>query len=206
MPKRRKVLLGLGSLAAGSAAALGTSATSITNSDRNMDVGVVADDMGVLALEDDLSGDLVNQTDNELEIDLAEGGASGVSVGAELILGEINFSSGNATEAAFKVRNQATQPYVLDYSYELENPNSLNSNGSEITFHNFYDTHYNDLEISADTIDSNGQNEVTGFLSNYSGLGVGDAVDFAVHVDTSGSNASVNEDLSGQLTISARPF
>lgn len=203
---RRKFVIGMGSLAAGGAAALGTGATSITNSGRNADMNVVRDDNGVLGLEDTLSGDLVNFTNDELEIDFTEGDAHGVSVGAEVILGEINFSSGNATAPAFQVRNQGTRKYVLDYSYTLDDPNGLNSNGSKLAFHNFYDTHYNALEISDSTVDSNGKNSVTGFLSNYDGLRVGEAVDFAIYVDTTGPNASTSEDLSGELTISARPF
>jgi hypothetical protein len=195
----------MGSLAAGGAATLATGATSISNADRSADVNVVADNLGVLALEDASNSDLVNLTNDELEIDFTEGGADGVSIGSEVVIGEINFSTGNATGAAFRVRNQGTQAYDLNYSYELDNPGTLNSGGSKLAFHNFYNTHFNALEISDSTVGGNGKDRVTGFLSNHSGLSTGDAVDFAVFVDTTGSSASTSEDLSGELTIGATP-
>ena len=212
--QRRKFMIGMGSLTAGGAAALGSGATSITQDDRNVSVDVVADDYGVLALEDTSQGGIVNQTGNTLEIDFAEyNGSAGVSVGAEIILGEINGISdigdnGNTTEPAFQIRNQAPgMDLNFAFEYELDNPDSLNSDGSVLAFYPFANTHYYPLVVAEGSDDhvSGGTYRIDGFLENNDPLQPGDAVDMAVAIDTANSNSSTSEDFSGSLTIIAEP-
>jgi hypothetical protein len=216
MTNRRKFLIGMGSLAAGGIAAFGSGATSITNADRNVDINVVADDYGVLALEDTSQGDIVNQNGKKLEIDFAEySGSAGVSLGAELIIGEVSLQGsgdigewGYAQKPAFQIRNQAAgNTFDLDFKYELENPDSLNSNGSVLGFYNFHNTHYSPLRVYQGSPEDvgGGAYEQTGFLSNYDGLEPGQAVNMAIAIDTDNPNSATSEDLSGNLTIEATP-
>ena len=211
--QRRKFLASIAALTAGSSAALATGATSITNKNRGAAVDVVTDENGVLALKDTSSGDIVNLTNGKLQIDFAEfGGSEGVNIGSEVVLGEISESDignwGYAQTPAFQIVNQAAgQTFDISFKYELDNPGSLNQDGSVLVFYNFHNTHYSPLRVSEGSGEkvSAGTFEQNDFLSNYDGLEPGQAIDMAVAIDTTNPGSSTDEDISGKLTIEATP-
>ena len=98
--ERRKFTIGLGALATGSAAAIGTGAFSAALiDDRDANITVSADGDALVALvpgyDDDLAGgdstvssDTVDEVDNQLAIDIENGGA-GVNVGSTYQIGAI---------------------------------------------------------------------------------------------------------------------
>jgi len=98
--ERRKFVVGLGALAAGSSAAVGTGAFSAALiDDRDANITVSADGDALVALvpgyDDDLAGDestvssdTVAEVDNQLAIDIENGGA-GVNVGSTYQIGAI---------------------------------------------------------------------------------------------------------------------
>ncbi|WP_199239165.1 MULTISPECIES: hypothetical protein [Halorubrum] len=215
--ERRKFLVGMGSLAAGSAAAMGTGAMSITQSNRNVDVNIVADDQGAIGVKDVSSGDFIKQSNGELGIDFARGTGDGVSVGAKIELGDVNVQGpdlakdwGYTGTPAFKIVNQApAETYDITFTYELDNSANLNSNGSALAFYNFKNTHYSPLRVfdgSPEAVSGqSGVYEQSDFLDQYSGLSPGEAIDMAVAVNTDFLNSDTSEDISGSLTISATP-
>lgn len=134
MPKRRKFLIGAGSLAAGTGAMFGTTATTTYNvNDRNVDADIVSDTSGVFTVNIVSGNDLINETNDELEIDFTEGGASGINVGSE-----ITFTGHPDPDAAggartFDIRNQSTAELTsFELAYETDSSFSSNANGSFI--------------------------------------------------------------------------
>jgi hypothetical protein len=149
MVKRRKMLIGMGALAAGSGAALGTGATNNFDvNDRSTSINVVADgNTGVIGLLDRTSGDIVNTDGNKkLEIDFAEYGASdGVPKDSVIELGNTGNPTGNAIpsnefspgtlgdNAAFAVANYAAgQDLEFEFEYTAGNNFNVNEQGSRL--------------------------------------------------------------------------
>lgn len=100
--KRRKFLIGAGSIAAGSAAVMGTGAFTSVSANRSMEVQV-ADDANALLAIDDIDGspnsEYVNTNGNTISIDIssAEGG-SGLNDQATTIIKDL-----------LRITNQGTQ-------------------------------------------------------------------------------------------------
>jgi hypothetical protein len=142
------MLIGMGSLVAGTTAVLGTGATNNFDvNDRGMSVNVVADgSTGVIGLYDRTSGDIVNTAgDNKLEIDFAEYGASeGVPKDSVIELGNTGNPTGNAIpsntynnnlgeNAAFAVANNAAgQDLEFDFTYTAGDNFNVNEQGSRL--------------------------------------------------------------------------
>ncbi|WP_380680544.1 hypothetical protein [Salinigranum sp. GCM10025319] len=145
MVKRRKFVIGLGALVAGSGAALGTGASVSSTMDRDANVDVVTDDVGLLALRDETSGDVVRQkNDGQLAIDFtANGNADGVNVDSRYQVGSFNYStpgevdpiqaSGQSSvlnDPAFTITNQDTVERDVTLVYNLDG----SVGGSQIYF------------------------------------------------------------------------
>ena len=103
--ERRKLLTGIGSLAAGSAAAMGTGAFTETSVDRGVQVAVANDAAAYLGLSDvdhSPNSAYVSQdgSSGELAIEVADSGNGGSGV---------NLDSHTRIDDLFQIRNQGTQ-------------------------------------------------------------------------------------------------
>jgi hypothetical protein len=171
--ERRKFIIGVGSLAAGGAAAMGSGAFTSVEADRQVDVQVAEDANAYLGLDEsgeandayfDTSGDqyAVNFSDSG-------NGGSGVNPNADTV-----------AEDVFTIKNQGTQAVEVDLSsndLEVQSNGSISAPSSD--------------GIAVALADDDGDNDNT-----YT-LGTGDSVnvDFAINSGTS--------NLSGTLTITA---
>jgi hypothetical protein len=104
--QRRKFLAGIGSLAAGSAAAMGTGAFTSVSADRSVSVDVADDTDALLALEaeDTPNADDYVSTGDTISLDFSgtDEGASGLNGDAETTIRNL-----------LQVTNQGTQPVVI---------------------------------------------------------------------------------------------
>lgn len=121
---RRNVLIGIGTVAVGSGAALGSGAFTQVSAERTMSVDVAGDANAFLALEAQASTGAVTDTggtdSNELEVDLSASFASGQGVNDNAIttigvLDDVN-SPGAVTTAAFTVTNNGNVPVEVSVS------------------------------------------------------------------------------------------
>jgi hypothetical protein len=135
--QRRKFLIGLGSLAAGGAAATGSGAFSAMSASRESDINVVTDDQGLVALRPgDAAGDRVYLTDGgELKIDFtSDEGGQGVNVNSRYQIGYFGQFNWMGPEEklptpeypgdphhlpAFSVVNQDTESHSVTLAYEF---------------------------------------------------------------------------------------
>lgn len=120
--QRRKLLVALGSVAAGGAATVGTGAFSSTEASRNLSVSVAGDSSAYLGLSES-AGDNAQfaevdptNTNSQLEIDFAASGNGGTGV---------NPDSTTVFESVFTVENQGTQPVQLLLSGDGTGDNPL---------------------------------------------------------------------------------
>jgi len=139
--ERRKFVIGLGSLAAGGAAATGTGAFSAMTADREANIDVVNDEAGLLGIEAGLESDIVSGTgDGQLEIAVPDDyGAEGLNDDAKYQLGYVeeepvdqwhseydfgsrwlNIGEKPTEEYAFRVVNQDTTSH--DITIEADFP------------------------------------------------------------------------------------
>jgi len=89
--ERRKFVVGLGALAAGSSAAMGTGAfTQMQTDGRDASIAVTNDSDGLIALVPDLNGDLVEEDGGELDIDVADAMGDGINVNSVYEFGEFD--------------------------------------------------------------------------------------------------------------------
>ena len=212
--ERRKFLIGMGSLAAGTAAATGTGAFTAMSASRDTNIDVVTDSDGLIGLVDTTDGDVVRTTDNgELTIDFtADGNAGGVNVDSQYQVGYIRASdkgfipSGlndqiDDTDAtAFEVVNNDTQAHTLNASYEC----NADDIGNASVFWQFnVKTRQHQMEVSGtDTYDS--IQEVPKVNQDDSRFLPGDSIGVSFLVDTSGVTQDPDDlDLSGTLTITS---
>ncbi len=130
--ERRKFVIGLGALASGSAAAVGTGAfTAAELEDRSVGVTVADDSQGLVAL---VAGenDYVNETNGELGIDLSNGSYgvnpnSKYQIGAipdlddETALGVDPLHVGpNDSDHAFQVQNQSSSEQAIEVEVDMD--------------------------------------------------------------------------------------
>lgn len=209
---RRKFLIGAGSVVAGASAVFGTAATTTFNlNDRTVTANVVADASGAVQLRDQESGGEINVTNNELEIDLEQGTASGVNKGSVTTVGGFDGldSNGGDNDPAFDITNQTTEAVDLDVEFVAGTKFNAVSGGSVLTFRFANVTKGNatkDLVVSnANGQSSDGETSILTFSGNNGPAEVasGDTLDVAIEIDADGSSSSPNEDLSGVLNITA---
>ena len=126
---RRKFVLGVGALAAGGAAAVGSGAFTSVEADRDVSVSVADDADALLALRDETDGEIVRQNGSgQLVIDFGAGPATGVNADARVQIGTFgNFSGPDAlrtesrgayNDPAFNILNQGTQTQQVTMSYD----------------------------------------------------------------------------------------
>ena len=113
MTSRRKFIIGLGALATGSAAAVGTGAVTSVRADRGYQVDVAGDENAYVGLTGNTDSPFVDQSNSTLSLDFASDsgqGGEGVNIGV--------------TEArpAFEIKNQSSEKLHI----QLENPLSNN--------------------------------------------------------------------------------
>lgn len=222
MVKRRKFVIGLGALVAGSGAALGTGAYTSASLERDSNIDVVNDASGVLALVSDTDSDVIRETSGgQLAIDFtANGNAGGVNVDSRYQVGQFShFPPGEVDalqdeafgswgdpydDAAFFVQNNDTVSHDVTLTYTVEGTIS----GSQLYF-------------QLQDADDDASNDVTDeiLIPNVAGrdntasvtLDPGEKVGVSFQVDTgdgdpgfgAGTDGSTSEDLSGRLTISS---
>ena len=132
--ERRKFVIGMGALATGSSAAVGTGAFDSMSAERGATINVVDDSNGLIALSDKTDSDVVRASGGELVIDFnPENEGTGVNVDSRYQVGRmINYPPGEApglldTEAspvtyeepAFSITNQDTVEHDISLNYSL---------------------------------------------------------------------------------------
>ena len=211
--ERRKFLIGMGSLAAGTAAATGTGAFTAMSASRDANIDVTTDGDGLVGLVDATDSDVVRTTDNgELTIDFtADGNAGGVNVDSQYQVGYIRASNkgfvpsglndqiDDTDAAAFKIVNNDTQAHTLNASYECD----AHDIGNASVFWQFnVKTRQHQMEVSGtETYDSIQKVPKVDYEDPF---GPGDSIGVSFLVDTSGVTQDPDDlDLSGTLTITS---
>jgi len=222
--KRRNFVLGLGGLAGTGTLAMGTGAFTSVSADRQVAVEVAGDNSALLRMtpvvhriEGSEPATVQQNDDGLLEVDVTQGGATGVNADAVTWIGTSNYEQQSAwvdveddnidwindhtytPRAAFGVENRGTQDYELTVGYEYAG----DPGASEIAFH-IYDgaapafgagspSTYGQVtaENSVTVPDGGGQDS----------FDLGKRIFASIAVDTTGG--STDDDLSGTLTISA---
>jgi len=220
--QRRKFIAGVGSLAAAGAAGIGTGAFSSMSASRAADVDVVTDSDGLVALEPgDVAGDRVYHTGTQgaLKIDFTSSeGGQGVNVGSRYQIGYFGQYNWMPPQdklptpeypgdphhlPAFSVINQDSTAHVVRIQYEFDG----DPGDSEVFMMG--------ASRSAETVDSasNIPTQSTwlpgeiAFKDHGGGqpgdirLEPGGRIGVSLFIDT--RDGSVDDDLSGTLTVSA---
>jgi hypothetical protein len=230
--QRRKFLIGLGSLAAGGAAATGSGAFSAMSASRESDINVTTDGNSLLALSPgSWGGDRVYEADSELKIDFTSSqGGQGVNVNSVYQVGSVKYSgltglsefedtNGDAvpdsapstggtspsSNSAFDIMNQDTAPKEVTISWEFDDPASVD--GSLLAFGSRADENQGGGTISggaeeAAMVAQDGTPNPSMSYANGEGLMSGGKIGVSILVDT--RDGSTDENLSGSLTISAQ--
>ena len=209
--QRRKFLATVGSLAAGTAAAIGTGAFTSVSANRTVNVELSDDSSAFLGLEAGAS-DLVDNSGSTIQINLD--GTSALGTGANMdAVTTIGDPDNPADDYAFKITNQGTRPLMFKMNYFLSNTGWIQNAGqgqSHLNFEVFGDGQ----SMSRDFPDQRGYNQDHS-LGNPSGGGFGDASSrgtgyrfdpgdeyyMIVSIDTTGPNASKTDDLTGTAVL-----
>jgi hypothetical protein len=210
MTKRRKFLAGLGALASGSAAAVGTGAMTSMQSSRSVTVGVETDENAQIALEASSSLPDISQTsEGELKLDLTGKNGQGVNVDSTYQWGD---TENHESQYAFKIHNQDEEDYNLKLYHEFDTI-PTGSDPSQIKYYvfdgdgawDFNSAPYEYSQAFPDGDNSTGENDALtrGFGQPASGRGVdsGEAVYVVIEIDTTGADASKSDSLSGETVI-----
>ncbi|WP_226011692.1 DUF1102 domain-containing protein [Halomicrobium salinisoli] len=176
--ERRKFIATVGSLAAGSAAAVGTGAFTSVTASRDVDVEVADDASAYLRLQGAGGPNAEYVTDDgnggTLAIDLSSNNAT--SAGGQ----GVNLDAITQIDELFVVENQGTQEVEV----------TIDKNGSHSDLVEFHTTtDYND------EIGSSSGNGVT--------LGAGDSATVSVEIDTEGESLSSGDQLLDSVTFNA---
>jgi hypothetical protein len=125
--ERRKFLVGMGSLAAGAAAAVGTGAVDNVEANRDISIAVEGDRDAYLQLNGTTSEYASTPTDGELSLDFGattSGGGTGLNNGAVTSIDNV-----------FKIKNQGTKPMVIWMDDGRYDPDIGDNYWSEANFH-----------------------------------------------------------------------
>lgn len=176
--ERRNFVIGLGTLAAGGTAALGTGAFSSVEANRDISVKVADDSDAFLGIEpsDTVNADkYVEETDGTVEIDIDESGNGGNG---------LNFNAQTTFDGLFKITNQGTETVqpnmaveVVEYDGELE-PSDIEDSivfyAKDVTLTGIGPTDREDLT---------GEGADPGRGGVTFNLGVGDEVEIGLEID-----------------------
>jgi hypothetical protein len=204
--ERRKFVVGLGALASGSAAAVGTGAFTSVTADRSVDVEVAGDSSAYLALRrasDDGSDPGANSDEY---VDISSGEVSfdftSTSNGGD----GFNPNSVTVIEDLIEVQNQGTQSAFLgvDLSNLDVSDGSGNQAGVELAVSNPDDAGTNPDQEQEANIAFEGSGNAVGNATSPSSyeLNEGEAVHLDLTVDTTNFNAA-NVSTSGTIAIIA---
>lgn len=170
-------------LVVAASAAFAASANTTGGVDRDSNVNVVSDDVGLLSIQDGTTGGLVYQNSSgALNIDFTKGGANGVNTAANFSIGDT--SSAN-TSYAFNVTNQDTTNHDITFDYS----GSDSLDGDDNIQFRVYDSTGSSLGTASEEGSFTTTSEVT----------PGETVYVVLVVDTYGLDTSA--DLSGTLSI-----
>jgi hypothetical protein len=122
---RRKFLIGMGSLAAGGAAAMGTGAYDQVSAERQISVSVAKDNNAYLALDPSGSPYASLNGDGEVVVDISNNGNGGAG---------INPNGTTILLDVFEVQNQGPEPVIA-----YVNPDSVKINGTRVASGNTAD-------------------------------------------------------------------
>lgn len=202
MAKRRKFLAGLGALASGSAAAVGTGAFStMTSGNRDATVDIVDDSNAVVAIESGMDSDIVSEnSDGELEIDFTATGADGINPNSDYQLGYpasndaySRWETGdpeNGDESALEITNHDSRSQDITIEYDASQSDTGNT-GEQIKVRTTYDG-------SSEEDDYKGTNGNPASVT-VEDVGSGETVYVALLFRAGGTGL----DYSGQVTVSS---
>ena len=206
----------MGTAAAGTAATVGTGAVTTFTADRNANVAeVTTDSGGIISLSDGTGADdSVTMSDGTLSIDLSGTEGEGVNLDSVYTIGEdIDQFNGDLEDVhtAFVVQNNDNIAHTLTADYTLDDRSWADTSyvdwntdfrGSTITFRPFAQgTPWSDTNTRSQTVPDYHEDNPARVGSSY--FGPGEQVAFQIIVDTTGEDASVDDDLSGTLELSA---
>ena len=138
--ERRKFTIGLGALATGSAAAMGTSAFSFVRADRDITVDVVDDEDAYLGLE--ATSEYARQDGDTLELHFAGGAGDGSELDQN---GDgLNENADSRFDDVFKLTNSGTQ----DARISFQNGDGIDSFPDEVVWYHSDTPGWEDNEIS----------------------------------------------------------
>jgi hypothetical protein len=169
---RRKFLIGMGSLAAGSAAAVGTGAFTSVQANRNFGVTIADDAQAYLAIEpaSGPNGGYAYELGEDVEIELGGGIGAGSPAGDG-----VNAQALTQIDKIFKIKNQGTQP--VNVKIDKSNLESASDNFTDeqvrdvLTFYRGDNPNVNDIEKGGYTLGT-GEEILVGIqvdLTNYGG-------------------------------------
>ncbi|HKL28962.1 MAG TPA: hypothetical protein VJ898_06800 [Natrialbaceae archaeon] len=209
MVKRRKFLIGLGAVAAGSAAAVGTGAfSSAAMPDRKVTVAIDDDANSQIGLVPGDDPDVTIGGDGQLRLDLEGADGEGVNINSVYTWGDHDSPS---DDYAFKIVNNDDQDYddvVLTYGLDddswVDNSTTYN-NESFIRFTAYGsgdpDGYWGSMKCPNNQLGT--PNPVSRNLptSGPVDFEVGQELYIVVDVDTTGVDATMDDELAGALTV-----
>ncbi|TKR25328.1 hypothetical protein [Natronomonas salsuginis] len=190
---RRNVLIGLGGVVAGGGALLGTGAFTTVEAERTVTVNTAGDASALIGLDEAGDGENSNVVDIEngllvIDFDAAGNNNEGVNLNALTTVGAVTMSGGSLSSvdtAALTIANNGTQ--TVDISFDI----GFDSNqdfGSVAEVSNPGDI----LKLWTDASGANdgqlgGADDFGNLVaSDLVGLGIGESVDVALQIDTTG--------------------
>jgi hypothetical protein len=187
MVKRRKFMIGMGSLAAGSAAAMGTGAFDSGKTDVNSSLNIVNDANALIALGN-AEGQQVYVEDGQLKMDFS-GGKSGAGAGVQP-------GSVYNYKPAFTITNNDGQAHDITLSYNLNDYSGGSPAWANIQF-TVEDGEGNTYGFGAKEQNSGNANTVT-----VPDVSSGEVLTVDIRVDVK-EKASTTDNLDGELVIQA---
>lgn len=205
--KRRKFVIGLGSIAAGSAALGGSGAFSVARMDRQVDADVVTDSDAEIALVPDSLHDDTDMVrlneDGELEISFP----NGVNINSFYSLGTPRDNRDDwedllhtGGERTFRIKNNHDQDREIELEYNVDS--ELNENGSKLGIGG-RSSEEHDGKYGTQVQNDWAAAENGGQISLSWDIPPGELVVVDMAIDTTREGASTDEDLGGTMTITA---
>ena len=198
--ERRKFLVGMGSLAAGGAAATGTGAVTSMSADRSVTAKIDADPDSQIAFKTGNDPD-IGLTDGEITLDLTGSGNEGVNINSRYTWGDPDNPSSNY---AFKIVNQDNtgEDYYMNMEYRFDDTSWIDERQGQ-SFIEF--TVYHPYGPGSKNYPDQRGNYNQDFSINTSGqyqhLTPGDEWPVVVTIDTTGEHASTSDKLSGSANF-----
>jgi hypothetical protein len=203
--QRRKFIAGVGSLAAAGAVGIGTGAFTTSSAGRSVTVDVVNDESATIGLFAGDDPDIWINDDGELTLDLTGDDGEGVNINSVYTWGDHDTP---ADDYAFKITNNDESTYNdVTLTYEVEDDSWIDNstswdNESFIRFTVYGFGYSTDIKTPNNQLSTPNPNSrsVMG-PHNWLQFAPGDEWYVVVDVDTTGVDATTEDDLTGELTI-----